>query len=172
MSNTPLPARRERIAWWFLAGALAFLLVYVTHSLVGTVALGVFFYYGIRPFQHRIERFVSHGTAGALTLLLTVLPFLLVVTYFAIMGIRELAPHLDEYTAILRPYVDLSEIRRRPLDSLIWYVQHPRQATPGEALATVQKYLGIGVQALTSLFVSILLTFYLLRDDRHIAGWF
>lgn len=88
---------RDRAAWWVYVVALAGVALFVGHSLVGLLVLGLFGYYATRPICQRISEFVdSESLAAALTVLTVLLPVFLVVFYAGYRILQQLQPRLDE----------------------------------------------------------------------------
>ncbi|MFB6135891.1 MAG: AI-2E family transporter [Halobacteriaceae archaeon] len=166
---------RGRAAWWVLAAVLAVAVGYVVYTFVGTFVFGVFIYYATRPVYRRIERRTSHRSiAAALSLFVLALPAILVIAYTVAVGLQEfnkVAARFDLgfLETVLRPYIDIAAV-----------VQDPQQLLDSpNALEIVRTfvenalgYLGFIGSALLHLFVMFTIAYYLLKDDRRLAGWF
>lgn len=88
---------RDRVGWWVYVLALAGVALFVGHSLVGLLVLGVFGYYATRPICRRIGEFTdSERLAAVLTVLTVLVPVFLVVIYAGYRVIRQLRPRLDD----------------------------------------------------------------------------
>jgi len=76
---------------------------------------------------------------------------------------------LQEVESVFRPYFDVAGIVRNP-ESL---VNSPSALNAAEnVLKSAQGYLGFIGNAALHTFVMLLIAFYLLRDDKRLAGWF
>lgn len=88
---------RNRVGWWGYVLALAGVALFVGHSLVGLLVLGLFGYYATRPICQRISEFTdSERIAAALTVLTVLVPVFLVVFYAGYRILQQLRPRLDE----------------------------------------------------------------------------
>lgn len=166
---TPLSGLdRDRVVWGAVGVVLAGFVVVLLVAFVGALVFGLFLYYALRPIYRRLEAHTDHpDLAATVTLLVVGLPMLLTLGYAVLVGYQELsqllgAQPLGEARSVLQPYLDVGaltrprrivEVTRQNLDSLVGYA--------GLLLAW-------GVR----LFVIVAVAFYLLRDDRKIAGWY
>ncbi|WP_254545976.1 AI-2E family transporter [Halomarina pelagica] len=173
MSRLPLPSDRSRVAWWLLTGALAALLLFAVFSLIGTVVLGLFVYYGLRPVCRRLRSIVgSRGEAAALTLLAVALPVAVLLAYVGVAGLRELGPLLRTYGSVLEPYLNVSSLKSHPLRTLSRFLRNPGTPSLSQVLSAWGTFVGPVLTGVTHLFVAVTLAFFLLRDDVRIARWF
>jgi predicted PurR-regulated permease PerM len=167
MANPPA-TRRERVAWAVAGAAITLVVAYVLSTFVGAIVVGVFLYYATRPVYRRLDARFDHPDWNATaTLLLVGLPLVIVLAYAALVGARELDQFLsgggfEEYRSLLQPYVDVAELT------------DPRELL-GRAREQLPGILAAGAAVVTwvfRLFIIFVVAFYLLRDDRKIAGWF
>jgi predicted PurR-regulated permease PerM len=88
---------RDRVGWWVYVLALAGVALFVGHSLVGLLVLGLFGYYATRPICQQISEFTdSERVAAVLTVLTVLVPVFLVVFYAGYRILQQLRPRLDE----------------------------------------------------------------------------
>lgn len=166
------PADRSRIAWWVLTAALAGALVLAIYSLVGSVVLGLFLYYGTRPIDRTVRRKVAYpGVAAGITIFLIAIPVLVLIGIVLVVGGRQLALQGDLVESLLGPFVDLSAFESDPVGRLVAAVRNPA-GNLRSIVRTATKYLGLVATMLGNLFVAVLLAFYLLKDGDRIAAWF
>lgn len=170
------------MAWWAVAAALFVVLALVVYTYVGTFVLGLFVYYATRRIHRRMRTRVSPPSLAAVVSLLAIsTPVLLLLGYTAVVGARELAavaPDALAYTSALEPYMEV-EWLRDPEQILSLITENPDRllafgSAEGieQAIDAVTTYLGVVVNVLLHLFVALAIGFYLLRDDRKLAGWF
>ncbi|MFB6077207.1 MAG: AI-2E family transporter, partial [Candidatus Nanohaloarchaea archaeon] len=74
-----------------------------------------------------------------------------------------------QFERVLRPYIDVSQVVSDPESILS---QPNTFEVIRQTMDEAGKYLGFIGNAALHLFVMILIAFYLLRDDRRLAGWF
>lgn len=167
-----IPTDRSRIAWWALTGAIAAAFLLAIYWLVGSVVLGLFLYYGTRPIDRAVRRVVpSPGAAAGITIFLIALPVLVLLGILATVALQELTVRGDLVRSLLGPYLDLNTVEGNPIDRLFANLRNPG-GNLGSLLGTVLKYLGVVMTAASTLFVAVLLAFYLLKDGDSIAAWF
>jgi predicted PurR-regulated permease PerM len=168
---------RSRLGWWLLGVAVAATVLFVGYSFIGTFVLGLFVYYAVRPVNRRLEAVLSSGPAAALTMVVVALPALLLGAYLVVIALGQLSslqgPFANQFTRLLQPYLDVSQLRGGPLDALGTL----RQQLSGSGVLQQVVSQGLGVLSAISggvlhLFLSLTFAFYLLRDDHDLAGWF
>lgn len=175
--SSPWEMDRDRIGWWAIGAALAMALGWVVYSFIGTFVFGVFIYYATRPIYRRLKRFVKPASlAVAVSLILITLPAVLLLAYTIAIGLQELNRFLknqgvdvDQFEAILDPYVDISGLFADPVAIINEQVTIE---TIFQNIGEAGTYLGFFGIAALHLFVIIVLAFYLLRDDHRLAAWF
>ncbi|PSP81536.1 AI-2E family transporter [Halobacteriales archaeon QS_1_68_20] len=167
MDSSPA-TRREKVAWGLMGAVVTLVVAYVLWAFVGAIVVAIFLYYATRPVYRRLDARVSHPDWNATaTLMLVGVPLLAVIGYGVLVGVQELdqflsGADLQGYRSVLQPYVDVAEL-----------------TDPGNLLGRVRDRLPGLLAVVTAaffwvfrLFVIFLVAFYLLRDDRKIAGWF
>lgn len=168
---------RARAGWWAIGTLLAAAVTYTLYTFPGTFVLGVFIYYATRPVYRRLERWVRPPTVAAVVALVTLaLPAILLATYTTAVGLQELdaflstrAVSLGQIEGYLSPYLDVSGIVQDPEGFLNEpSVQDAIQSSVSNAL----NYVGVLTSLIVHLFAVIIIAFYLLRDDHHLAAWF
>lgn len=156
-----------RVGWAVVGVALVSLVAFALYTFVGAIVLGLFLYYATRPaYRWLSPRFDHPDVDAAVTLSLVGVPLLAVMTYAALVGVRELDQVLDEANleqlrAALDPYVDVA----RFTDPATLVDQFRGQVPQLLELASAAFTWSLRV------FVAVTVAFYLLRDDRKIAAW-
>ncbi|WP_134668668.1 AI-2E family transporter [Halorussus marinus] len=170
---TLVPEDRERLAWWAFTLAMVGALGFVVWSFVGTVVFGVFLYYGMRPLDRQLRRRLSSDVAADLTVVLVALPVLGLVGFAVAVGFQELSQLIGTDGALARlvPWspdqpTALFEDLRAALGS------GSAGSAGGQLLSTVLGTLAAAATGLSHFFLSLLLSFVLLREDARIAAWF
>ena len=166
-------AGRSRVGWWVLGGALAAVLALVLYTFIGTFVFGLFLYYATRPVYQRLKRHIRPpSVAVAVALFALALPALALLLYLIAVAIQELnrlagIADLDEYVALLEPYVDVTEVVRQVQEQ----VATDGWGNVGAVLDVVLESLGVVLFGLLHLFIMIAIAFYLLRDDHRLSTW-
>ncbi len=166
-------AGRSRVGWWILGGALAAVLALVLYSFIGTFVFGLFLYYATRPVYQRLKRHIRPpSVAAAVALFALALPALALLLYLLAVAIQELnrlagIADLDEYVALLDPYVDVTDVVRQVQEQ----VATGGWGNVGAVLDVVLESLGVVLFGLLHLFIIIAIAFYLLRDDHRLSTW-
>lgn len=171
-----LSIERSRVAWWLVVAVLGILLAGFVLSFIGTVVLGVFLYYGIRPIHDRLQAHMTHrGVTASLTLLFVVLPGIAILSYAGLVAFREFAAIVgpDVTSAILARFsadpTSIEAILRSPLEFL-----EGLENVEGLRVYLVRGLgaLGAAGNALLHLSLALALAFFLLRDGPRLSGWF
>ncbi|WP_135822513.1 AI-2E family transporter [Halostella litorea] len=179
MASTGAAPGRERVAWWGVAAVLFAALAFVAYTYVGTLVLGLFVYYATRRIHRRTRRRVQPPSLAAIVSLATIAaPILLLLGYALVIAAREADEAVPNgYTSALEPYVDAAWLQD-PQQVLADLVADPGRlgslGSPENALdaaSTVASSLGVVVNVVVHLFIALTVGFYLLRDDRRLAGW-
>jgi len=184
-----LDVDRKRLVLWLAAAAFLLGAVFVGWSYVGTFVLGVFAYYVTRPLFRRIHAHIHSRTlATTVSLLVVTVPVLVLVSWTIAIVVRELGSVLSPETiaAALGPYVDVTELTRN-VDAVVAEVlKDPSVLTRGplaDQLAGLAEQFGnlagaaagsLGFVASVGLhlFIALVVTFFLLRDDYRIVRWY
>jgi predicted PurR-regulated permease PerM len=157
-----------------MTAAVAFFL----YSFVGTFVFGLFLYYGMRPIDERLRRVLDRpGVTAGVTVVTVVVPILLVLSYVVVVGLGQLGtvnlPAVVRESPLLQSYVDLSALPTNAAEfrAAVW--ERLRDGdTLQEAIPGVLSLLGAVANGLLNLFLSLLFTFFLLRDDDRLVAWF
>jgi predicted PurR-regulated permease PerM len=181
---------RERLAWWLVAAALAIAVGYVVASFLGTFLLGLFVYYATRPIYRRLLGRIGQRTlTAAIALLGLALPGLLLLGYTVVVSVRELGSlagvGLTEFEGLLGTELNLSRLLDpQQLFGLLQTTPQQLQAdlqqfaaergaeTAREILSSVLAVLGVLASAALGIVITLVVAFYLLRDDHRLARWF
>jgi predicted PurR-regulated permease PerM len=159
-----------------MAGLVVSGLLLLFHWFVGTVMLGLFFYYAARPLVSRFNYVATRGLAAAVALLVVVLPF--VVTTFAVvlLGLAQLATVQPEDAAqVVRYLFPGFDIGALPTDPVALVDSIRNRVGDGSIQGGVDFFFGaVGffTGALFHTLLALALGFFLLRDDVRIAEWF
>jgi predicted PurR-regulated permease PerM len=167
---------RARLAWWGVVAVLGVAVALFVASFVGTVVLGLFIYYGVRPLHRRLERWIDRrGVAASLTVLFVVLPVVALIGYAGLVAGREFA-------AVAGPTVTDAVLGRLPGDpqSIGVALQSPgellggfgRGSELGSLLSTGLDALAAAGNGLLHLTLALSITFFLLRDGPTLVAWF
>jgi len=168
-----LPFSRTRGAWWAAGAVLGLVLAWVLLTFVGTVVLGLFFYYVARPAYKRLRRRTRRSFAAAIALLALAVPVVLLVSYtFAVAAqeLRRLGQNVDfgPFADQIEPYIDVSAAVQDPAA----FLQNPDVINAGQLFATgVLDYLPLVGSALVNMFLALAIAFYLLRDGPKLREW-
>lgn len=174
MDALPWELDRDRLAWWLVVLALAGALAFAAWTVVGTVVLGLFVYYGARPVFSRLNRQVGRGTAATATLLLIVLPTIVLLTYVGVVAWQELTNAAgSNATRVL-----LQRLPGNP-ESLSTILQNPQQfAQRLEGLPQLQqgvnavlRTLGVLSTGLLHLGLALTFAFFLYSDGDRLRRW-
>jgi predicted PurR-regulated permease PerM len=167
---------RARLAWWGVVAVLGVALLLFVASFVGTVVLGLFIYYGVRPLHRRLEhRLDRRGLTASLTMLFVVLPVVALLGYTGLVAGRE-------FVIVAGPTVTDAVLAQFPGDpqSVGVALRSPtellRQFERGSELGTL---LSRGLDALAAagngllhLALALSIAFFLLRDGGKLVAWF
>ena len=176
--STPPGTVRARLrrsdAGWYLVGLLFLaVLAWVGYRYVGWLVFGLFTYYVGRPIARRLQRYVaSRSLAAGLTLVFIIVPVLVFVAAF--LGVA-LGQALDLLTTEMvasvvdRLPVATTGLPTDPIDVVVVILQDPE-------LSSVLGQFGVVVGSLAAtlfnVFLALIFAFFLLVEDRSLAGWF
>jgi predicted PurR-regulated permease PerM len=167
---------RKHLAWWILGFVFLGIVAFVGYEYLPWIVFGLFVYYVARPITRRLEpRIGSTALAAVATILLIVIPFVVFFTAFLLVALGQFVNVLSGVP--VEAIVDQLPLRipalpNTPEDvyqTAIVLVQEPSVQS---AVGAVTGTLGIIGSTLYNLFLSILLAFFLLINDRRLAGWF
>ncbi|KAB1187223.1 MULTISPECIES: AI-2E family transporter [Haloferax] len=161
--------------WWGFGLVLGVVVLYVGWPFIGTLSFALFLYYFARPISTWAERYVRRSVATAITIVLVLLPFVVVLLVFALTVLRQLSRLTGEDVAFLtqfiEPYIDLAAVPLTPQDVV-------ESLSNGDFSATVTGYwsLASDVFSLTAtvfihLTVVLVVVSLLLKYDQSIAAW-
>ena len=96
-ANTVTTLSRDRVGWWVYVLALAGAALFIGHSFVGLLVLGLFGYYATRPICDHVSTVIdSESLAAALTVLTVLVPVFLVVFYAGYQILQQLQRRTNE----------------------------------------------------------------------------
>ncbi|MXR40538.1 AI-2E family transporter [Halobaculum sp. WSA2] len=88
---------RNDVFWWIYVAALAAAAVFIGHSFVGVLVLGLFGYYATRPICNRFTAaFGSKRLAAGATALAVLLPIVLLSLYAGVRMVQQIRRQFDE----------------------------------------------------------------------------
>jgi len=88
---------RNGVFWWIYVLFLGAVAIFIAHSFIGILVLGLFGYYATRPIRTRFETVSeSNGLVASLTVLTVLLPVLVLTLYAGIRLFQQLNRVLDE----------------------------------------------------------------------------
>jgi len=167
---------RTRVAWWGVVVVLGVVLAVFVLSFVGTVVLGVFVYYGVRPLHRRVHARIGHrGGAATLTMLFVVLPAVALVGYTGVVAVREFVlvagPGVTEAVLTRLPGDPqrIGVVLRSPTGVLAELERPARLRAQVRPVVSALRTAGTGLLHLT---LALALAFFLLRDGPQLTAWF
>ncbi|KTG09537.1 permease [Haloprofundus marisrubri] len=151
-------------------------MAFVGSRYLAWAVFGLFVYYVGRPISRRLERRLPSRSLAAATALLTiVIPVVALLSALLLVALGQLtalAANFPVDAVVSQLPFDIPTLPSDPAsvyDATILFVQDP----------TVQSFLGgiggvVGVVGATfyNLFLSLILAYFLLVEDRRIAAWF
>lgn len=160
--------------FWILIGLLITVVFgLITIRYLGWIVFSIFMYYLSRPIRTRLEKHIDSKTLSAfLSLFLIALPILLILATFLISVLAQLNVFLGTETgqnivSTLPQTLNLSNINEA-INSLEQGLTDPNVQN------LIDSTLGIiGSFAASSynLFISLILVFYLLKEDQRLFNW-
>ncbi|WP_255150442.1 AI-2E family transporter [Halorarius halobius] len=176
MSPVLPDVERRRAGWWLIAAGLFAAVGYFVYSFIGTFVLGLFVYYGARPVNRRLRhRLDDRSAAAALTLLCIVVPVLALLSYTAIVAIREFGAAAgsdavkDLLVRLLGDGSSLTSVLQNPQQAFGRLADLP-QFRQGVDVAVGT--LGAVSNVLLHLTLALAFAFFLYRDGDRLAAWF
>jgi predicted PurR-regulated permease PerM len=174
------PRSPDRLAWWLAVGALAALLAFVVLDVLGTLVLGLFIYYVVRPLNERVDRHLSSDTAATVTFLVVILPLVTAVGYVVVVAVRELlavfAGRSLTVSSLLTPYLDSSlagsrqSVVQTALNQPVALVTNNTDAARRVAEALLA-LAGAASGILFVLAVAAAVAYFLLQDGDRLYRW-
>jgi predicted PurR-regulated permease PerM len=182
--GTGIEVRRDRLLLWAVAALVTAALAYVVWRYVGTVVLGLFVYYVTRPVFERIHaRVPSRGLAVGVSLLTVALPVLLLVGWTVAVAVQALSSFISnggggELEAFVATYFDLNAFVAEGVRLAREIAADPSRATDLGVAPAISQFGGALAESLAvvfgaaiHIFITLVIAFYLLRDDHRIAAW-
>ncbi len=171
-------ANRARVGWWAFILALAVAAAFIVYSFVGMVVLGVFGYYATRPICRRLARHTeSDGVAAGGTVLLVVLPIVLLVAYIGVRLVQQVQQVFDAGgSAAVGGVLDLGALPDKQRETVTTLLQNPGQSisqpqqVAGTLLDVGSQVFGAVAGGLLLVGLALTLSYFLLRNDTHLAG--
>ena len=171
----PREADRQRVAWWLIGLVLLLVVGGFALQFVGTLAFGLFVYYGARPVCERIEDAVGHrGAAATLTLLAIVVPGLGLLGYVGLVAFQELTVVLDPgLLAALSERASIPQSMQQALRDPMGYATNLDNLDALRTQLTAGlRQVGVVANVLVHLTLALSMSFFLLRDGSRIDAWF
>ncbi|MGM0590999.1 MAG: AI-2E family transporter [Halobacteriota archaeon] len=175
MDEVGIRLRQPGLSWWVLGITFLVVTVVLAQRYVPWIVFGLFIYYVARPISRRIERRIGSGTlAAAVTLLLVVLPVVVLLSALLFIAIGQLSSLVSQdllRLIVARLPVDVANVPSDPADLTGYVVNLLEQPSVQSALGAFGATLGGFMGTLYNAFLSLLLAFFLLFEDRHIIEW-
>jgi len=168
--------RRSRIAWLGVTAALGFIFGTIVLAFVGTFALGVFFYYAVRPVNRELyDRIGNRSAAASLTLLFVVVPGVALVGYIGLIAFQELAtfagPGLTELVGDRLPTDP--EVLVTAVSDPVEFLQRLESVSGfGDYLLTGVGAIGTVTNGMLHVTLASAFAFFFLRDGHRVHNWF
>jgi predicted PurR-regulated permease PerM len=172
---------RGRVAWWLAVLALAALLTYVLLDVVGTLALGVFVYYVVRPLNERVARHLPSDAAASVTFVGVVVPLVAVVGYVVAVAARELLAAFggrsEPVSSLVAPYLGLESLSGARQTAVEAALDRPLAVVSANsdvarrAADALLALLGAASGVLFVLFVAGAVAYFLLQDGDRCYRW-
>jgi predicted PurR-regulated permease PerM len=168
---------REHLAWWVLGVVFLGVTAFVAFEYLPWIVFGLFVYYVARPITRWLEsRVGSAGLAAAATILLIVVPFVVFVAAFFVIALGQFVDALAgvPIQAIVErlPFQVPTPVPNTPEDVYQTVVVLIQEPSVQSTVVTISGALGAVGATLYNVFLSILLAFFLLVNDRRLTGWF
>ncbi|MFC6976668.1 AI-2E family transporter [Halomicroarcula sp. GCM10025709] len=166
-------APADPLTWWLLGVALFAVLVWVGVRYVGWIVFGLFTYYVGRPVARWLQRRIaSRSVTAGLTLTFVILPVLLFLVVFLSVALGQALELLSSEAVVAlveRLPIQTENLPTDPVEIVTLLLDDPE-------LTSVLGQFGVAVGAVTgtlfNTFLALLFAFFLLAEDRRLAGWF
>ena len=166
---------RPDVKWWIVGLVVFGIVAFVGYVFLPWVVLGLFVYYVARPIDRRVGDRIGRGNlSAALTLLLIIVPVVLLLGLFLSVAVGQFAAVAAAETPsrlLDRSPVGVEAIPDDPsrlVDTAMATLSDP---TVRSMLAEAQALLGAAASGVFMLFLSLLLGFFLLVEDRRLSRW-
>lgn len=176
-SSSNSESNPETIGWWLFALGLALVLIVSLRTYLGWVVFGLFLYYVVRPVARRLrQRGLSAGLSALLSLCLILIPFVAVLTTFAIFAFGELAAieatDAERLLERLFPDIPVDEVPTSEEELYVFVETLRRDPTIVAFIPVVRGFVGTFTAQAYNLLLTFIFAFFLVRDERRIASWF
>ncbi|XVH33360.1 AI-2E family transporter (plasmid) [Haloferacaceae archaeon DSL9] len=168
---------RSTAGWWLLAFALAGVVIAALRDYLGWFVFGIFLYYVSRPVSRALQRRGSPpGISAIVTLVVVVLPFASVLFVVASLAIVQLATlDVTDFESVFELFFPNLNPNELPTTETELYPFAENLATDPTIASVWQWASGVLSQFFTAsylAFLALVLTFFLIRDERRLAQWF
>ncbi|ESP89683.1 AI-2E family transporter [Candidatus Halobonum tyrrellensis] len=169
---------RARLGWWLFVAVLFAAAMFIVHSFVGMISLGVFGYYATRPIYRKIDTYIdTDRLAAGLTVTFVIGPIILLALYTGFRAFQRVQTFLgDGGGSLLRQFVNLDALTPGQRDSLQAAIQNP-QSLLSAPQQTVQEVFSVGLNAISAAFGGLLLiglaltlSYFLLERQEQLSG--
>ena len=170
---------RARLGWWLFVAVLFAAAVFIAHSFVGMLTLGIFGYYATRPIYERFDDHISNDSVAAgLTVTLVIVPVIAVAIYAAFRVFQQVETFLGGGGpgAMLRQFVNLDALTPSQRASLEAVIQNP-QSLLSAPRQTLQEVLVVGMNvisgvigALVLIALALMLSYALLVREEQLSA--
>ncbi len=166
----------QRTFWWAVTLLVGSVLGIVVIAFIGTFSLAFFVYYGSRPIYRRIHEHVdSRDVAGALTLLIVVIPILALLGLMGFQMYREVTnttgPNVLRtlFNSIPGIQGSLQNAVQRPAR---FYEQLQNISVVNDPTTAALNAIMTVSEALLKIGLALTIAFFLFRDGHRVREWF
>lgn len=186
--------KRAYDAKWILLGlALVLLLLWVAWPFVNVIFYAIFLYYATRPLKRKLKPYIKNETVLVATcMFLLVLPIILVTGYTLLLAIAQFnsaaqslgflspqqGPLSNMSTAVsdIQQSVSLKDVMSGNFSSIVsqkWYQTLHGYSGSLSGIQAIVLATGMTiVDVIFKVFLMIIISFYMLREDDRIIAWF
>lgn len=179
MSRQNIPETSARRVWAAVGAILLGVIAYISWQFVGTLIIGLFFYYASRPLYHWFKAVFRNSTLSAiLAMSLVTLPSVITVLYAASIAYGEANRAVNEHDAetlgpFLEPVLDFVPVESA--EAIMQGIRSPYEAvvhgfSPEQIpflFDTALESLAVLGTLAFHLFVALIFAFYVLRDGSR-----
>ncbi|EMA37739.1 AI-2E family transporter [Halococcus hamelinensis] len=151
------------------------IIAFVGYTFLPWVVLGLFVYYVARPINRRIGRRIGSGNrSAALTLLFIIVPIVLLIGVFLSAALGQFAAFAtseDSRQLLAQSPVNVGSIPDDPYQLIDTAATTLSDLSVQSMLTEAQVVLGAAASGIFMMFLSLLLGFFLLVEDRRLSRW-
>ncbi|WP_458209320.1 AI-2E family transporter [Haladaptatus sp. NG-SE-30] len=168
---------RSWIGWWIFALALAVVLVVSLDTYLGWLIFGLFLYYVARPIARWLQhRGLSSGIASLVTLAVIILPFVALLGAVVVVAFGQLSAirpaDIEQFAQTFFPGFDVETIPTDPTQLYESATQLLSDPSIRNVFGQLGAFVGTFAAQAYNLFLALIFTFFLVRDEDRIVDWF